>query len=276
MRFGTLPSPVVEATNSSGADGIDVAGVLTLFGDICDATAAAISANSDWAESGRRSGQYRVDLALDDLCVRPLLAAGFDVLSEETGYRRAATKRSNPGVVVVDPLDGSTNASLGIPWFATALCLVVDGAPVTAMVTNLATGERFEADAGHGATSGGKVLTVAPPVPLGEAVVAVSGLPSHDYGWRQFRAVGAAALDICAVARGSFDGFVDMSVDAHGVWDYLAAVLIATEAGAVSVDVDHRDLVALDHAARRTPIVASHPGLLDDLARHRRLGSISG
>jgi myo-inositol-1(or 4)-monophosphatase len=61
-----------------------------------------------------------------------------------------------------------------------------------------------------------------------------------------------------------------MSVDAHGVWDYLAAVLIATEAGAVAVDVDGRDLVAMDHAARRTPIVASHVGLLDELVEHRR------
>jgi myo-inositol-1(or 4)-monophosphatase len=272
MRFGTLPSPVVEATNSGGPGDVDVAGVMALFGEICDATAAAIAANSDWAESGRRAGQYRVDLALDDLCVSPLLAAGFDVLSEESGHQRPPHGPASTGVVVVDPLDGSTNAGLGIPWFATALCLVVAGAPVVAMVSNLATGERFEASAGRGATSGGRPLAVAAPVPLGDAIVAVSGLPSHHAGWRQFRAFGAAALDICAVARGAFDGFVDMSVDAHGVWDYLAAVLIATEAGAVAVDVDGRDLVAVSHTARRTPIVASHSYLLDGLAAHRRSG----
>jgi myo-inositol-1(or 4)-monophosphatase len=183
MRFGTLPSPVVEATNDSTVDDVDVTAVMALFGEICDRTTAAIAANSDWGESGRRDGQYRVDLALDDLCVTPLLAAGFDVLSEESGHQRASSGRPSGGVVVVDPLDGSTNASLGIPWFATALCLVVDGSPTAAMVTNLATGERFEAVTGRGATSAGRTLDVAPPVPLGEAIVAVSGLPTHHYGW---------------------------------------------------------------------------------------------
>jgi myo-inositol-1(or 4)-monophosphatase len=63
-----------------------------------------------------------------------------------------------------------------------------------------------------------------------------------------------------------------MSVDAHGVWDYLASLLILHEAGGVSAEVGGRDLVVLDHAARRTPAVASTPRLLDAILaeRHRR------
>ena len=102
-------------------------------------------------------------------------------------------------------------------------------------------------------------------VTLDESIIAVSGLPSHHFGWRQFRAMGASALDICAVARGAFDGFVDLSPDAHGVWDYAGALLIVQEAGGVIVDALGRDLIVLDHDARRTPVAASSQALLDSL-----------
>jgi fructose-1,6-bisphosphatase/inositol monophosphatase family enzyme len=82
--------------------------------------------------------------------------------------------------------------------------------------------------------------------------------------------MGASALDICAVARGSFDGFVDMSPDAHGVWDYLGAALVVREAGGVVVDAAGRALTVLDHTARRTPIAATSGALLDELLARRR------
>ena len=105
----------------------------------------------------------------------------------------------------------------------------------------------------------------APLGSIGDAIIGVSGLPKHHFGWRQFRAMGASALDICAVARGGFDGFVDTSADAHGVWDYAGAMLILVEAGGVMVDALGRDLLTLEHEARRTPIAASNPELLDTL-----------
>ncbi len=240
--------------------------VLELFAAISDRAREAIAANDDWAESGVTAGQYNVDVALDRVCVDPLLAAGYDVLSEETGIRRAPGS-GRSGIVVVDPLDGSTNASLGLPWFATSLCWVVAGVPTAAMVTNLATGERFEAVAGRGARRDGQAVSVAAEVAVDDAVLAVSGLPDRHYGWRQFRAMGASALDICAVARGAFDGFVDMSPDAHGVWDYAGAALVVQESGGVIADAFGRDLIVLEHGARRTPVAASSAALFDRVAR---------
>ena len=152
------------------------------------------------------------------------------------------------GTVVVDPLDGSTNASLGLPWYATSLCLVVDGAPTVAMVANLPTGARYTAVLGAGAALDGQPVSVGGAASLDDAVIAISGLPDHHYGWRQFRSMGASALNMSAVASGSFDGFVDMSPDAHGVWDYLGATLVdVREAGGVVVDAVGRDLAVLDH-----------------------------
>jgi myo-inositol-1(or 4)-monophosphatase len=247
----------------------DADDVLDLFGSICDEAAAVLRTTTDWGESGRRGGQYLVDLDLDEVCVAPLLAAGYSVLSEESALQHPVDGPSPLGTVVLDPLDGSTNASLRLPWCATSLCLVVDERPAVSMVVNLATGARYTACRGGGATLDGRPLRSAAAAPLDDAVVAVSGVPSHDYGWRQFRAMGASALDICAVAGGAFDGFVDMSTDAHGVWDYLGAMLVVEEAGGVVVDALGRDLVVLDHRVRRTPVAATGAALLDDLLAHR-------
>lgn len=243
--------------------------VVDLFGSICDATTAVLRATTDWGESGRRRGQYLIDLDVDEVCVGPLLAAGYSVLSEESALQHPSGAPSARGTVVVDPLDGSTNASLGLPWCATSLCLVVEDTPTVAMVANLATGARYAAIHGGGAELDGQSIHVATAASLDDAVIAISGLPGHDYGWRQFRAMGASALDICAVAGGSFDGFVDMSPDAHGVWDYIGAMLVVREAGGVLTDALGRDLVVLDHDSRRSPIAATSATLLDALVAHR-------
>lgn len=242
------------------------ADVLAMFRRISAAIGAAVSAQVDWGESGHRPGQYTADLVADELATGPLLDAGFAVLSEESG--RQGPDRAP--VVVVDPLDGSTNASRRIPWYATALCLVDDDGPAVSLVHNHGTGQEFTAVRGGGARHGERPLRVGLGVPLGEAIVGVSGLPPRHLGWQQFRALGAAAPDICAVADGVLDAWCDMSVDAHGVWDYLAAVLVLTEAGGVAADAEGRELVALDHSARRTPVVAASRALLDELLAARR------
>jgi myo-inositol-1(or 4)-monophosphatase len=230
------------------------------------AVADVLARTTEWGASGQRDGQYAVDLRADEACVAPLFEAGYRVLSEESGLH------GPPGapIVVVDPLDGSTNASRGIPWYATALCLVDDDGPAVACVANHATGERTTALRGHGAEHAGRPLRTSGCRELADAMIGVSGLPDRHYGWGQFRALGAAAPDLCLVASGALDGWVDMSHDAHGVWDYLASILVCTEAGAAVGEAGGRDLVVLDHAARRTPVVAATSQLLDALLAERR------
>jgi myo-inositol-1(or 4)-monophosphatase len=253
---------------------IDTADVLSLFASICDETAQILADNADWGPSGRRDGQYAVDLAIDAACIPPLLDAGFGVLSEESGITWPDSAEHDPEagqIVVVDPLDGSTNASIGLPWCNTALCLVRGGVPSVAMVSNLVTGERFHAVRNGGAFRNGERVAVAAPRPLGEAMVAINGLPRHHWGWRQFRSMGSSELDVCSVAIGRFDAYIDATPrGSHGVWDYIAGGLVVEEAGGVMADAFGRDLVALDHEARRAPVAASGRGLLDDIVRERR------
>ena len=172
--------------------------------------------------------------------------------------------------MVVDPLDGSTNASRGIPWYACSLCVVDADGPRVALVANLASGRRYRAVRGGGATCDGVPLAPSGVDRVGEAMVGLSGYPPRYLGWRQYRALGAAALDLCAVAEGVLDGYVDCSWDAHGSWDYLAGALVCTEAGATVVDAEGRDLVVLDPGQRRTPVAGGTGTLAGELVDLRR------
>jgi len=232
-----------------------------------DAAAAAVEALErldDWGPVPTRPGQYKLDLAADDAVLAVLHAAGLGTLSEESGRHHP----DRPLVAVVDPVDGSTNAHRGLPWYATSVCVVDHDGPLTAVVVNLASGARFWAVRGGGAFGDGGRLVPSPTTRLDEAIVGLSGLPPVPPGSLQVRALGACALDLCAVAAGSLDGFLDASRPAaHGPWDYLAGLLVCREAGAPVIDGGGADLVVIEHAARRSPVAAGTSELLGQLVR---------
>ena len=236
-------------------------------------TAAAVRTALDelgelegWGLAGTKPGQYHSDLAADPAALDVLLGAGCGVLSEESG----AHELDREVVVVVDPVDGSTNASRGIPWFATSLCAVDKAGPRAALVVNQATNTVFEAVRGGGARIDGRPIRPSSSAALATSVVGFSGFPPRYLGWKQYRALGAAALDLSLVASGALDAYVDCSRGAHGPWDYLGGVLICREAGAFVVDALDRDLVVLEHDARRTPVAAATEGLLAELLAARK------
>lgn len=240
--------------------------LLEVLHDAASAVRTALDGLADWGHAGTRPGQYRSDLAADEAALLVLDRAGLGAMSEESGLHNA----DRAIVVVVDPLDGSTNASRGVPWYATSLCaLDRDGARV-ALVVDQANGHRFHAVRGGGAEVDGAPLRPSAATDVSASLIGLSGMPPRHFGWNQFRALGAVALDLCAVAGGRLDGYVDCSVSAHGSWDYLGAMLICSEAGASIADAWDRPLTSLDHAARRTPVAAATPELLASLIEHRR------
>jgi myo-inositol-1(or 4)-monophosphatase len=240
--------------------------LVELLHDTAAGIRRALDGIDDWGLAGTRPGQHHSDLAADRAALAVLEGAEVGVLSEESGLHGG--KRDL--VVVVDPLDGSTNAAHGVPWFATSLCAVDRDGPRAAVVVDLPHGRIYAAVRGGGATVDGVSLQPSGCTAVGEALVGISGLPPESLGWRQFRALGAAALDLCAVAEGTLDGFVDCSPAAHGPWDYLGGVLVCAEAGVPVGDVLGRDLLIIDHAARRTPVAAATPALYDALVSARR------
>lgn len=240
--------------------------LLEVLHDTATAVRSALDGLANWGDAGTHPGQYWSDLAADEAALRVLDRAGLGAMSEESG----AHHLDRDVVVVLDPVDGSTNASRDLPWYATSLCAVDAGGARAALVVDQSSGARFEAVRGGGAQVDGRPLLPSQATALGTSIVGLSGYPPWYFGWKQFRALGAVALDLCAVAGGRLDAYVDCSPSAHGAWDYLGGMLICQEAGASVADAWDRPLVTLDHAARRTPVAAGTAVLLDVVVTERR------
>jgi len=148
----------------------------------------------------------------------------------------------------IDPLDGTTNFAHGYPCFAASIGLHEDGVPLVAVVVNPMADETFSAVRGKGALLNGNPIRVSRVPKLATSLVA-TGFPTHlrensgniQYYWgftlnsHGVRRDGAAALDLCAVACGRFEGFWEFGLKS---WDTAAGMLIVSEAGGKVTDLN--------------------------------------
>jgi myo-inositol-1(or 4)-monophosphatase len=175
---------------------------------------------------------------------------------------------------VVDPIDGTVNFLYGIPQWAVSVA-VVEGGPdprswraLAGCVVNPLAGETYEASLGGGAWSSGRRLAVSSPASLSQSLVGTGF--SYDaarrveqaeilgrfiHRVRDVRRMGAASLDLCAVASGRLDAYAERGLKP---WDHAAGVLVASEAGAVVAGEG-------DDAPDERLTVAAAPGIADEL-----------
>jgi myo-inositol-1(or 4)-monophosphatase len=160
-----------------------------------------------------------------------------DVLGEEQGLNDQGSEYR----WYVDPLDGTTNFAHGYPVFCVSLALEHKGRRVAGVVYDPTRDELFSAEAGRGAQLNGEAMHVSKTAALKESLLG-TGFPSHKrhknpniYFYHQItlhthgvRRAGSAALDLCNVACGRYDGFWEFNLNP---WDTAAGVLIVEEAG---------------------------------------------
>ena len=177
---------------------------------------------------------------LSEAAIRAEVSAAFPdhvVLGEEGGQPAGDASHR----WIVDPLDGTVNYAHGFPVYCVSIALEVDGEVVVGVVLDTARGERFAATLGGGATLDGVPIEVSRTTEVGRAMLGTGFAYGGDAVGRnleilarvlpQVRAVrrpGAAALDLCYVACGRFDGFWELQLNA---WDVAAGMLIVREAG---------------------------------------------
>ena len=180
------------------------------------------------------------DTRCEELILKRLEEAmpGIPVLAEESGQHGDA---SHSMCWVVDPIDGTVNFAHGIPMYAISIALEIDEVPVVGVVEAPAMGWTFVSVQGQGATMNGEPMQVSGTQTL-EASVLASGFPydrattGHNFAqWEHFlrnagacRRFGAAALDLCMVARGWLDGYWETRLSP---WDLSAGALMVQEAG---------------------------------------------
>jgi myo-inositol-1(or 4)-monophosphatase len=217
-----------------------------------------------WEEKGPSDFVSDIDRTSEETLRGMLLEAvpGARMLGEEFSPKADI----GPGVLfVVDPLDGTTNFLHGYPEYCVSIGVLVDGVLTAGVIRNAATGETFTATAGGGAFRDGVPIHVSTVTAPGRSLIG-TGFPfSHidrlDEYLPQFAAVsrqtagirraGAAALDLCDVACGRFDGFWELVL---APWDIAAGLLIVPEAGGLATDLAGRDA-----PVAHTPVVAGNP-----------------
>lgn len=188
------------------------------------------------------------------------------------GEEGAADREGDAGVLVIDPIDGTTNYAWGIPHFGVVVAAVRDGEVIAGVTFDPMLDEMFAAEAGRGAWLNGAPLRLgAGPVDPANAVIGaglpipgqVKSVPEAVYHGALRRAMdtvagvrrlGSSALSIAYVAAGRLDGFFEDGLSLH---DYGASMLILREAGG--------SVTAFDGGPVRNPgpILAASPGLRD-------------
>ena len=229
--------------------------------------ARALDGLDDWGLAGTRSGQYRATSPPTRRASRCSTRAGLGGLSEESGVAPRRARRSSSSSTRSTARPTPVAASRGTP---PACARSTPTGPRAALVVDQASGRRFRGRPRRRSARS----TARPLAPIGCHRAAASrssacpGYPPRYLGWKQFRALGAAALDLCAVAEGVLDGYVDCSPSAHGSWDYLGGMLVCHEAGVPGGRrLRPRPRRRSSHADRRTRSPAATPELLGQLGR---------
>ncbi len=166
-----------------------------------------------------------------------------DFLAEESGSHDTKSDYR----WIIDPLDGTLNFAHGVPIFSVSIGLEVKGEVVLGVVYDPNLDELFTAEKGRGAFLNKKPIRVSTVSTMIESLL-VTGFPytikdNPDNAVQHFvnllmeaqavRRLGSAALDLCYVAAGRFDGFWEVSLSP---WDVAAGVLILQEAGGTFTD----------------------------------------
>jgi myo-inositol-1(or 4)-monophosphatase len=211
-----------------------------------------------------------VDVAVERR-FRALIAERFpdhDVLAEELGGPKTAGTRP---CWIFDPIDGTTNFAHGLPIFCASLALEIDGRIVVGAIYDPTREELFTAERGGGAYLNGRRLEVTQASALIDALLCTGfHYDVHGSGEqvlalfaafvrraRAVRRLGSAALDLCYLAAGRFDGFWE---DRLKPWDMAAGVLIVEEAGGAICGFDGQPF-----DVRKGQLVAANPALLPQM-----------
>lgn len=169
---------------------------------------------------------------------------GHAILAEESG-EESGTGGDDCWRWIIDPLDGTTNYSQGLPIFSVSIALEHNGVTQLGVVYAPYLDELFHAVRGGGAYLNGNPIQVSGKTEIERSVIStgfpVDKLLTSDNNLDNFtrimplvrgiRRLGSAAVDICYVAAGFLDGYWEVNLHK---WDVAAAELILAEAGGVS------------------------------------------
>jgi len=215
----------------------------------------------------------QIDIEAEKAIVETILGQNisFTLISEESGIREYG-ENPNENYVTADPIDGTTNLTRGIPFYATSIAVSAKpelDAVYAALVADLFHGTTYTAEKGKGACRNGEKIAPSKQTSLENAVI---GIDLNTYKAREIapkitsliertkhiRHLGANALELCYVADGTTDAFIDIRGKLRTT-DTAAAWLIIKEAGALITTPNGKPLNAkLDPKEKLTFVASSN------------------
>ncbi len=214
-----------------------------------------------------------IDEIAEEKVIEVLKNSGKSVIlvSEEIGELRIGNGDTE-AIFIVDPLDGTVNAIKNIPAYAISIAIASSNKPIhltsiddikMGFVKNFATGDLYEAFKGEGAYLDKKSLT-----PSSQEKISGSSIGAYIRGpkakemnelfniVRRIRLLGSVAIELCYVADGTYDAFLDIRGNIRIV-DIAAAKLIIEESGGIVTDENGKQLNNKLNVKERTSIIAS-------------------
>ena len=161
----------------------------------------------------------------------------YSIISEEEG---SETNKDTENVWIIDPIDGTTNFLHGIPHFAVSIALRAKNEIVCGVIYDPIKDEMFYAEKNNGAYFNNYRIKVSKRKNFDDCIFATGGsdeekLKNKDIANLTIRKTGSAALDMAYVAAGRFDGYFQRNLN---LWDIAAGIIIVTEAGGQTNEID--------------------------------------
>jgi len=203
-------------------------------------------------KSTRRDLVTKADVASEETILHFLrsLFPGDAILAEESGQHQALSSSVPVSGLTwcIDPVDGTVNYAHGLPLYAVSFGLLFENEPVGGLVFLPALNDTYRGAVQSGATKNGRPIRVSPNTDLESALI-VTGFPYRRQEMidiltgslrgvllnaRGIRRTGSAALDLCWVAEGRFDGHYEWNLSP---WDTCGALTILREAGGTATNL---------------------------------------
>jgi len=181
------------------------------------------------------------DVKIEKILINEFKKFNYSIIAEETTYEEFNNS------IIIDPIDGTTNFAHHIPHCAISIGIYENKSPKYAIIYNPILNELFYAKRGEGAYKNGKKIEVSNQDDFQRSFIA-TGFPyssaenEDDLKWvinklkhilprcQDIRRLGSAALDLCYVAEGKYEGFYEINLKP---WDVSAGMLIVSEAGGI-------------------------------------------
>lgn len=222
-------------------------------------------ANKEGSNNPVTEGDYAAEKAIFGIIQHDF--PGHFILSEESGEIIMDSEYK----WIIDPIDGTVNFANGIPICCVSIGLEHNGKIIMGAVYNPMMNEFFFAEKGKGATMNDETIMVSHQTEVTKSCLATgfpytypdaTNGPLESFNWLirkgvAVRRLGSAALDLCWVAAGRFDGFYEHKVNA---WDSAAGFLMVTEAGGKVTD-----FAANDYSVYQPQILATNGKIHDEM-----------